>query len=215
MVKKPTNIHTCGCGDDEELLVEVPDRPSLAEKEARIAYHFQAIMETLGLDMNDPSLRDTPRRVARMYLHELFLGLDPGKVPHVRLFPNTYRYHDMVVEKDIRVRSVCEHHFVPIIGVAHVAYIPREWVVGLSKLNRVVDYFSRRPQVQERLTNQIADFLEAHLDTPDIAVVIDAKHHCVSMRGIQDEASRTLTYALRGAFSEGETKDTFLRLVGL
>jgi GTP cyclohydrolase I len=217
MEKKPTNGHACGCGcgDEEELLIEVPQSPSLAEKEAQITYHFRAIMEVLGLDMNDPSLRDTPRRVARMYLNELFAGLNPEKMPTIRLFPNTYGYHEMLVEKDIRVRSVCEHHFVPIIGVAHVAYIPREWVVGLSKLNRIVDYFSRRPQVQERLTQEIADFLETHLGTPDVAVVIDAKHYCVSMRGIQDEASRTLTYALRGAFAKGEVKDTFLRLVGL
>jgi len=215
MAKKLTNGHSCGCGSTDELMVEVPESPTLAEKEALIAHHFRAIMEVLGLDTSDPSLRDTPRRVARMYLHELFAGLDPEKMPTIRLFPNTYSYHEMVVEKDIRVRSVCEHHFVPIIGVAHVAYIPREWVVGLSKLNRVVDYFSRRPQVQERLTNQIADFLETHLGTPDVAVVIDAKHYCVSMRGIQDEASRTITYALRGSFAEGLTKDTFLRLVGL
>lgn len=185
------------------------------EREAQIAHHFGEIMRLLGLDLSDPSLRDTPRRVAKMYLRELFVGLDPNHTPHVRLFPNTYGYHQMVVEKDIRVRSVCEHHFVPIIGVAHVAYIPREHVVGLSKLNRIVDHFARRPQVQERLTQQIADFLETHLGTPDVAVVVDAKHYCVSMRGIQDEASRTLTYAFRGAFGEPEQRDTFLRLVGL
>ncbi|MCS7153942.1 MAG: GTP cyclohydrolase I FolE [Bacteroidia bacterium] len=212
MAKHPeyTNGHEaiCACG------VEDGGAP-LQEKETLIAYHFGEIMRLLGLDLNDPSLQDTPHRVAKMFVRELFIGLDPAKAPGVRLFPNTYGYRQMVVEKDIRVRSVCEHHFVPIIGVAHVAYIPREWVVGLSKLNRIVDYFARRPQVQERLTQQIADFLEAHLHTPDVAVVIDAKHYCVSMRGIQDEASRTLTYAFRGAFEAAETKDTFLRLVGL
>ncbi|MCS7297683.1 MAG: GTP cyclohydrolase I FolE [Bacteroidia bacterium] len=213
MVKKPeyTNGHELS---QSCSLCELPDL-SLSEKEAQIAYHFGEIMQLLGLDLSDPSLRDTPKRVAKMYLHELFRGLDPQKVPQVRLFPNTYAYNQMVVEKDIRVHSVCEHHFVPIIGVAHIGYIPHDFVVGLSKLNRIVDYFARRPQVQERLTQQIADFLESQLHTPDIAVVIDAKHYCVSMRGIQDEASRTLTYAFRGAFNEKETKDTFLRLVGL
>ncbi|MCX8113291.1 MAG: GTP cyclohydrolase I FolE [Bacteroidia bacterium] len=194
---------------------EVEQSPASDEREALIAYHFGEIMRILGMDLEDPSLRGTPRRVAKMYLRELFIGLNPEKAPRVRLFPNTYGYQQMVVEKDIRVRSVCEHHFVPIIGVAHVAYIPRELVVGLSKLNRIVDYFSRRPQVQERLTQQVADFLETQLHTPDVAVVIDAKHYCVSMRGIQDEASRTLTYAFRGAFTQKQTQDTFLRLVGL
>lgn len=218
MEKKPeyTNGHDllCGCSlcsAEEELQTAVP----ASDREAQIAYHFGEIMRLLGLDLSDPSLRDTPKRVAKMYLNELFIGLNPEKMPHVRLFPNTYGYHQMVVEKDIRVRSVCEHHFVPIIGVAHVAYIPREHVVGLSKLNRIVDYFARRPQVQERLTQEIADFLATHLGTPDVAVVIDAKHYCVSMRGIQDEASRTLTYAFRGAFEQAEQKDVFLRLVGL
>jgi len=150
-----------------------------------------------------------------MYLRELFLGLDPANEPEVRTFPNTYQYKQMVVEKDIRVRSVCEHHFVPIIGVAHVAYIPTDKVVGLSKLNRVVDYFARRPQVQERLTTQIAAFLEEKLGTPHVAVIVDAKHYCVAMRGIQDEASRTLTYEFRGRFQEAETRDVFLRMVGL
>lgn len=216
MAKVPeyTNGHDLpfGCGLDAEE-VELTTTPS--EKEAQIAHHFAEIMRLLGLDLSDPSLKDTPRRVARMYLYELFSGLDPTKEPVIRLFPNTYGYHQMVVEKEIRVRSVCEHHFVPIIGVAHVAYIPRKHVVGLSKLNRIVDYFARRPQVQERLTQQIADFLEERLQTPDVAVVIDAKHYCVSMRGIQDEASRTLTYAFRGAFQQSEIQDTFLRMVGL
>ncbi|MCS6789674.1 MAG: GTP cyclohydrolase I FolE [Bacteroidia bacterium] len=208
---KPTNLtngHTC-C----EHHSEVP--ASLEAREAQIAYHFSEIMKVLGLDLNDPSLRDTPKRVAKMYLRELFIGLNPENEPQIRLFPNTLRYHQMVIEKEIRVRSVCEHHFVPIIGVAHVAYIPREWIVGLSKLNRIVDYFSRRPQVQERLTEQIADFLQQNLATPDVAVVIDAKHYCVSMRGIQDEASRTLTYSFRGAFEQKDIQDTFLRMVGL
>lgn len=217
MAKEPeyTNGHDLQCGCTLCNTEEEAASPSVDEREVQIAYHFGEIMRLLGLDLSDPGLKDTPYRVAKMYLRELFVGLDPEKMPHVRLFPNTYGYHQMVVEKDIRVRSVCEHHFVPIIGVAHVAYIPREHVVGLSKLNRIVDYFARRPQVQERLTQQVADFLEAHLGTPDVAVVIDAKHYCVSLRGIQDEASRTLTYAFRGAFEEMAHRDTFLRLVGL
>lgn len=206
----------CGCGHahEKELFLTAEGPPHASTEEA-IAYHFGEIMRLLGLDLNDPSLRDTPRRVAKMYLRELFIGLDPAHAPEVRTFPNTYHYHQMVIEKDIRVRSVCEHHFVPIIGVAHVAYIPRDRVVGLSKLNRIVDYFSRRPQVQERLTQQIATFLKEKLETPDVAVVIDAKHYCVSMRGIQDEASRTITYAFEGAFQEEQQRDVFLRMVGL
>ncbi|MCX7606828.1 MAG: GTP cyclohydrolase I FolE [Bacteroidia bacterium] len=221
-----TNGHGAhGCGGDGEWEentsfhqeTRAPLSPSAEgiNTESAIAHHFAEIMRLLGLDLSDPSLRDTPRRVAKMYLRELFIGLDPARAPEVRLFPNTYAYRQMVVEKEIRVRSICEHHFVPIIGVAHVAYIPQAHVVGLSKLNRIVDYFSRRPQVQERLTQQIADFLEEKLQTPDVAVVIDAKHYCVSLRGIQDEASRTLTYAFRGAFASGETQDLFLRMVGL
>ncbi len=207
---------SCGCGHthEEELLLTA-EGPPYASTEEAIAYHFGEIMRLLGLDLKDPSLRDTPRRVAKMYLRELFIGLDPANAPEVRTFPNTYGYRQMVIEKDIRVRSVCEHHFVPIIGVAHVAYIPCDRVVGLSKLNRIVDYFSRRPQVQERLTQQIAAFLQEKLETPDVAVVIDAKHYCVSMRGIQDEASRTITYAFEGVLKEPEQQDVFLRMVGL
>lgn len=202
------SAHLCAC---EPAL----EKRALSQREAALAHHFREIMRLLGLDLDDPSLRDTPYRVAKMYLRELFIGLDPANEPQVRTFPNTYGYKQMVVEKDIRVRSVCEHHFVPIIGVAHVAYIPTDKVVGLSKLNRIVDYFARRPQVQERLTTQIATFLEEKLGTPHVAVIVDAKHYCVSLRGIQDEASRTLTYELRGHFQEAETRDVFLRMVGL
>jgi len=198
------------CADEPAL-----EPQTLSPREAAIAYHFGEIMRLLGLNLEDPSLQGTPHRVAKMYLRELFIGLDPANEPQMRTFPNPYGYDQMVVEKDIRVRSVCEHHFVPIIGVAHVAYIPTDKIVGLSKLNRVVDYFARRPQVQERLTTQVADFLQDKLGTPHVAVIVDAKHYCVSMRGIQDEASRTLTYVLRGRFEEAETRDVFLRLVGL
>ncbi len=213
MEKSLTNghLHACGCGEEAAAPLQEASDP----REATITRHFAAIMEALGLDLSDPSLRDTPQRVARMYLRELFVGLDPAQAPTIRLFPNSYGYRQILVEKEIRVRSVCEHHFVPIIGVAHVAYIPREYVVGLSKLNRVVDYFSRRPQVQERLTHQIATFLAERLHTPDVAVVIDAKHYCVSMRGIQDEASRTVTYAFLGAFQDISQQETLFRLISL
>lgn len=212
MEKSSTNGHSplCGCGD-EVVALPCEERDP---RERVIAKHFAAIMEALGLDLTDPSLKDTPERVARMYVRELFIGLDPAQAPTIRLFPNTYGYRQILLEKEIRVRSVCEHHFVPIIGVAHVAYIPRSYVVGLSKLNRVVDYFARRPQVQERLTNQIATFLAEQLHTPDVAVVIDAKHYCVSMRGIQDEASRTVTYAFLGAFEEASYQERLFRLIG-
>ncbi|MEN2992053.1 MAG: GTP cyclohydrolase I FolE [Bacteroidia bacterium] len=204
------------CCTEEEVCVLFPEEASpLTEQEAAIADHFAAIMRLLGLDLTDPSLRDTPARVAKMYVRELFRGLDPANAPKVRLFPNTYGYGQMVVQKGIRVRSVCEHHFVPIIGVAHVAYIPRAFVIGLSKLNRIVDYFARRPQLQERLTQQIADFLQDKLQTPDVAVVIDAKHYCIALRGIQDDASRTLTYVLSGAFEQDPVRDRFFRMIGL
>lgn len=188
-----------------------PQEFDKSQKE-QIAYHFAQIIQLLGLDLEDPSLKDTPMRVAQMYVNELFIGLNPNKMPRIRLFPNTHKSH-LVLEKNIRVRSVCEHHFVPILGVAHVAYIPRNYIVGLSKLNRIVDYFSRRPQIQERLTEQIADFLSSNLHTPDVAVYVDAKHYCVSLRGIQDEASRTVTYALRGAFQENPKREEFMRLI--
>lgn len=188
-----------------------PQEFDKSQKE-QIAYHFAQIIQLLGLDLEDPSLKDTPMRVARMYVNELFVGLNPNKMPRIRLFPNTHKSH-LVLEKNIRVRSVCEHHFVPILGIAHVAYIPRKYIVGLSKLNRIVDYFSRRPQIQERLTEQIADFLSSNLHTPDVAVYVDAKHYCVSLRGIQDEASRTVTYALRGAFQENPKREEFMRLI--
>lgn len=174
---------------------------SAEEKKARISAHFAEIMDILGLDLEDDSLKGTPDRVAKMYVDEIFSGLDPENKPEVRLFDNKYKYKQMLVEKNITLFSNCEHHFVPIIGVAHVAYISSGKVIGLSKLNRIVRYYARRPQVQERLTNQIARELMETLDTKDVAVIIDAKHLCVSSRGVEDNASTTVTTFYGGKFN--------------
>jgi len=171
------------------------------EKKERIAILFEEIMDVMGLDLTDDSLKGTPQRVAKMYIDEIFSGLNPKNKPKVALFDNKYQYNQMLVEKNITLYSNCEHHFVPIIGKAHVAYISSGKVIGLSKLNRIVQYYAKRPQVQERLTNQIANELKTILDTEDIAVIIDAKHLCVSSRGIKDETSSTITAFYGGAFN--------------
>lgn len=181
------------------------------EKIEIIQEHFAAIMHTLGLDLKDDSLKGTPYRVAKMYVKEIFEGLNPKNKPVARQFNNNYDYRDMVVEKNIQVTSFCEHHFLPFIGKAHVAYISSgQRVIGLSKINRIVDYYSRRPQVQERLTLQIAEELQKALETEDVAVFIDSKHLCVSMRGIQDITSSTITSEFRGAFKEEATQQKFI-----
>jgi GTP cyclohydrolase I len=174
------------------------------EKKYRISGHFAEIMEILGMDLNDDSLKGTPDRVAKMYVEEIFSGLNPENKPKATLFDNKYQYNQMLVEKNITLFSNCEHHFVPIIGVAHVAYISSGKVIGLSKLNRIVQYYAKRPQVQERLTNQIANELMKVLDTKDVAVVIDAKHLCVSSRGVEDHASSTVTTFYGGKFDDPE-----------
>jgi len=174
------------------------------EKKKRIAFHFTEIMDTLGLDLNDDSLQGTPKRVAKMFVEEIFSGLDPKNKPKIALFDNKYKYEQMLVEKNITFYSNCEHHFVPIYGKAHIAYISSGKVIGLSKLNRIVQYYAKRPQVQERLTNQIATELQNVLETDDVAVIIDAKHLCVSSRGIKDETSATVTAFYGGAFKEHE-----------
>ncbi|RSK51441.1 GTP cyclohydrolase I FolE [Hymenobacter rigui] len=185
------------------------------EKITAIAGHFHEIMLLLGLDLTDDSLSGTPRRVAKMYVQEWFKGLDPKHRPDVRLFENRYHYRNILVERDITVFSCCEHHFVPIIGKAHVAYLPGEHVVGLSKLNRVVQYFARRPQVQERLTRQIAEELKTTLGTEDVAVLIEADHLCVMSRGVNDTNSSTITAEYSGAFGRDETlRQEFLRMLG-
>ncbi|MDF4204016.1 GTP cyclohydrolase I FolE [Maribacter sp. SA7] len=172
------------------------------EKKIQIEGLFSQIMDVMGLDLNDDSLSGTPKRVAKMYIEEIFSGLNPNNKPKIALFENKYQYNQMLVEKDITFYSNCEHHFVPIIGKAHIAYISSGKVIGLSKLNRIVQYYAKRPQVQERLTNQIAAELSNILDTKDVAVIIDAKHLCVSSRGIKDDTSATVTSFYGGVFNE-------------
>jgi GTP cyclohydrolase IA len=185
------------------------------EKKRRIELHFKEIMETLGLDLTDDSLKGTPKRVAKMFVEEIFKGLDPANKPKVALFDNKYKYKQMLVEKNITFYSNCEHHFVPIFGKAHVAYISSGKVIGLSKLNRLVDYFARRPQVQERLTMQIAHELQTILGTEDVAILMDAKHLCVSSRGIKDINSATVTSFYGGKFAEETTRAEFLKYIEL
>ena len=185
------------------------------EKIAIIQDHFKAIMETLGLDLSDDSLKGTPKRVAKMYVKEIFSGLNPANKPSVALFDNKYKYNEMLVEKNISFYSNCEHHFVPIIGKAHLAYISNGRVIGLSKLNRLVEFYAKRPQVQERLTMQIAKELQKELGTEDVAIVIDAKHLCVASRGVEDDTSSTITSFYGGKFKEEKRKEEFLRYLEL
>jgi len=173
-------------------------------------------MHTLGLDLNDDSLMGTPARVAKMFVKEIFSGLKPELKPKSSIFENKYNYGEMLVEKNINVYSTCEHHLLPIVGKAHVAYISNETVIGLSKINRIVEYYSKRPQVQERLTKQIVAELQEVLKTEDIACVIDAKHLCVNSRGIKDIDSSTLTSEFGGKFKyDQKTKDEFLKYIQL
>lgn len=183
------------------------------QKVEEIAKHFTAIMETLGLDLTDDSLKGTPKRVAKMYVKEIFNGLNPANKPNMAMFENKYQYNQMLVEKNISFYSNCEHHFVPIIGKAHVAYISNGTVVGLSKLNRLVQYFAKRPQVQERLTMQIGKELQKALGTDDVAVLIDAKHLCVASRGVEDDTSSTITAFYSGKFQEDKTREEFLKYI--
>jgi len=173
------------------------------------------ILETLGLDLTDDSLNGTPLRVAKMFVKEIFGGLDPDKKPKASTFENKYKYAEMLVEKNISVYSTCEHHLLPIVGKAHVAYISNGTVVGLSKINRIVDYFAKRPQVQERLTIQIVEELKIVLNTEDVACIIDAKHLCVNSRGIRDIESSTVTSEFGGKFRENETRREFLDYIKL
>lgn len=178
-----------------------------------IQKHFREIMSILGLDLNDDSLNGTPHRVAKMYVEEIFSGLNPANKPDAKLFENKYQYNEMLVEKNITLFSYCEHHFVPIIGRVHVAYIANGHVIGLSKINRLVKYYAKRPQVQERLTNQIAEALKEALQSEDVAVIIDAEHLCVSSRGIEDTNSSTLTSFYGGKFEQEKTKAEFIALL--
>lgn len=205
---------------DEHIMtsVETPMREgafdmSDDEKIAQIEYHFRQIMETLGLDLTDDSLKGTPKRVAKMYVQEIFSGLNPKNMPSVALFENKYQYNEMLVEKNISFYSNCEHHFVPIFGKAHVAYIANGQVIGLSKLNRIVQHFAKRPQVQERLTMQIAKEIQKLLGTEDVAVMVDAKHLCVASRGIKDDTSSTITSFYGGKFQEEISRNEFLKYI--
>ena len=175
-----------------------------------IEKHFREIMHILGLDLEDDSLSGTPHRVAKMYVKEIFSGLNPANKPRIALFDNKYQYNQMLVEKDITLYSFCEHHFIPIIGRAHVAYISSGKVVGLSKINRIVQYFAKRPQVQERLTKQIADELKKVLQTDSVAVVIEAEHLCVAARGVEDVNSKTVTVEYSGKFEDRGVREEFL-----
>jgi GTP cyclohydrolase IA len=187
---------------DDELKIEL-----IEEK-------FRDIMNILGLDLNDDSLKGTPHRVAKMYVKEIFSGLNPANKPKIALFENKYQYKEMLVEKDITFYSNCEHHFVPIIGKVHVAYISNGSVIGLSKINRIVQYYAKRPQVQERLTIQIANALKDALKTEDVAVIVDAHHLCVSSRGIQDINSSTVTSSYNGKFLSEQLRNEFLSYTG-
>jgi len=183
------------------------------EKTDAIAHHFSSIMKILDLDLNDDSLKDTPKRVAKMYVEEIFEGLDKSKIPIIKKFENSFDYKGIILEKNISLFSLCEHHFVPIVGKAHIGYFANKKIVGLSKLNRIVNFFSKKPQVQEKLTVQIVDFLKKELETEDVACIIDAQHLCVSMRGIKDVNSWTTTAEYSGKFLESNFKNEFLQLI--
>ncbi|MEN9444558.1 MAG: hypothetical protein RIS47_1448 [Bacteroidota bacterium] len=206
--------HHIGTSQDTPLR---PDAFVLSddEKTKKIEEKFRDIMEIMGLDLTDDSLRGTPGRVAKMFVKEIFAGLNPDNKPDLKTFENKYQYGEMLVEKNINLNSTCEHHFLPIIGKAHVAYISSGRVIGLSKLNRIVDYFSRRPQVQERLTVQIANELKRALNTDDIAVIIEAKHLCVASRGIQDTSSTTLTSEYSGKFLDPNVRKELMAYINM
>ncbi|MCW3120809.1 MAG: folE [Flavipsychrobacter sp.] len=195
-------IPTNGNGNSKDILP-----PN--EKIALIEQKFKEIMQILGLDLSDDSLKDTPRRVAKMYVNETFSGLLPENAPAITLFDNKYNYSEMLIEKNIPVYSCCEHHFVPIIGKVHIGYISGGKVIGLSKLNRVVNYFAKRPQVQERLTVQIAEYLKKVLGTENVAVIMEAEHLCVASRGIRDIGCTTITSSYHGIFLTSDKRKEF------
>ncbi|MBU2902662.1 GTP cyclohydrolase I FolE [Maribacter dokdonensis] len=199
--------------------IETPLRPNAFDKSddekiESIQHHFSKIMEELGLDLTDDSLSGTPYRFAKMYVKELFYGLNPKNKPKLSVFENKYEYNKMLIEQNITIDSSCEHHFLPIVGYAHVAYIPQKKVIGLSKINRLVDYYARRPQVQERLVLQILNDLQEALGTEDVIVSLTAKHLCVSSRGIKDQSSFTTTLEYGGSFSKTDIRNEFLKIIG-
>lgn len=206
-------------GDNHQMTsAETPLRAdafvkSDADKMAAIENHFHSIMEEMGMDMTDDSLQGTPHRVAKMFIQEIFSGLNPANKPKISVFDNSYHYDKMLVEANISFNSTCEHHFLPIIGKAHIGYVSSGKVIGLSKLNRIVDYYSRRPQVQERLIMQIFNELKTVLETDNVIVVMEATHLCVSSRGIKDESSYTSTIQYGGVFNEKENRNDFFSLI--
>ncbi|MBP6586055.1 MAG: GTP cyclohydrolase I FolE [Flavobacterium sp.] len=206
-------------GDNHQMTsADTPLRPdafvkSDAQKMQAIERHFHSIMEEMGLDMTDDSLQGTPHRVAKMFIQEIFSGLDPKNKPKISVFENSYNYDKMLVEANISFNSTCEHHFLPIIGKAHIGYVSSGKVIGLSKLNRIVDYYSRRPQVQERLIMQIFNELKSVLETDNVIVVMEATHLCVSSRGIKDESSFTSTIQYGGIFNEKENRNDFFNMI--
>lgn len=186
-----------------------------SEQIRTIAHHFRRIMLALGLDMEDDSLKDTPLRVAKMFVNEAFMGLNPLNEPSVTLFKNPFKYNEIVLEKHIPLYSYCEHHFVPIIGKAHIAYISKGEVIGLSKLNRITHYFSKRPQVQERLTIQIAEYLKMVMNIEDVAVILKAEHLCVASRGINHTGCATVTCSLHGEFLQQERRGQLFAMLNI
>lgn len=211
--------HIESIGDNHIMTsVDTPLKPDAFkntddEKIQNISVHFAKIMDELGLDLTDDSLQGTPLRVAKMYVQEIFKGLDPKNKPKISIFDNKFEYNRMLVESNISFNSFCEHHFLPIVGKAHIAYLSSGKVIGLSKLNRVVDYFARRPQVQERMTRQIYTELKNILETENVIVVQTAEHMCVSARGIEDKTSLTTTLEYGGVFEEKEYRDDFFKMI--
>lgn len=207
------NQHLLKCGVETPMIPQ-EQQSGVENKIYLIAHDFANIMRTLGLNLKDDSLCDTPRRVAKMFVNEIFWGLNYENFPKCTVIENKMKYNEMVLEKDITMISNCEHHFVVIDGKAHVAYIPRGKVLGLSKLNRIVEFFARRPQVQERIAEQVYHALEYILGTPDVAVVIEGVHYCVKMRGVEDHSSSTITSKLGGAFyDEPSLRAEFMSLI--
>lgn len=225
MVFPNLNAHCNGLGHTDDLgdahvatATDTPLRPEAFDmpdehKIKKIAEHFGQIMDILGLDLKDDSLSGTPQRVAKMYVNEIFKGLNPANKPAITTFENKYRYKGLVIERNIPLQSTCEHHFQPIFGVAHVAYVPNGRVIGLSKLNRIVDFFARRPQVQERLVVQIAEELKKVLHTEDVAVYIDARHMCVQARGVEHHGASTITAEYGGKFLQERTRYEFIQAI--
>ncbi|AZQ63302.1 GTP cyclohydrolase I FolE [Flammeovirga pectinis] len=218
-MKKKEKIKIEAEGDNHIMTsVDTPMLPNAFEKSDKekieiIQEYFGGIMETLGLDLSDDSLKGTPYRFAKMYVKELFAGLDPDKKPSLSVFDNKYQYDKMLIDKNITFSSACEHHFLPIVGKAHVGYISSGKVIGISKINRIVEYYGKRPQVQERMTLQVYNELKNALQTDDIIVIVDAEHLCVSTRGVKDKSSATVTMEYGGKFTDSSYREEFIRLL--